>query len=252
MVERIDQAALATFMVSEPIAAGRTIALGEGEARHVLVRRIAVGQRVRLTNGVGGVGIGTLVRLTKTQASVDVDMSRDVAQGDEIHLMVPVGDRDRMLWLAEKATELGVTSWRPVVWRRSKSVSPRGEGLGFQDKVRGRMTAALTQSGRAWLPTLFPDASLERALAAAPAGSRYFLDPEGASLLLHPITAPLTIAVGPEGGVEPSERNLLMESDFIPVSLARQTLRFETAAMVAVGAVQVALTARNTSGESNG
>ncbi|MFN2397942.1 MAG: 16S rRNA (uracil(1498)-N(3))-methyltransferase [Gemmatimonadaceae bacterium] len=251
-MERNDQTSLATFMVSGHIVAGRTIALGEGEARHVLVRRIAVGQRVRLTNGVGGVGSGTLVRLTKTQACVDVDTSQDVAQGDDIHLMVPVADRDRMLWLAEKATELGITSWRPVVWRRSKSVSPRGEGLGFQDKVRGRMTAALTQSGHAWMPTLFPDASLERALAAVPSGSRYVLDPEGASLLLHPITAPLTIAVGPEGGVEESELRLLMESDFIPVSLARQTLRFETAAIVAVGAVQAALTARKTKGNPNG
>ena len=54
--------------------------------------------------------------------------------------------------LAEKVTELGVTSWRPVVWRRSKSVSPRGEGPTFQGKVRGRMTSALIQSGSGWLP----------------------------------------------------------------------------------------------------
>lgn len=251
MVERNDQTAVATFMVSEPIVAGRTIALGEGEARHVLVRRIGIGERVRLTNGLGCVGSGTLIRLTKTQASVDVETSESVAQGHEIHLMVPVADRDRMLWLAEKATELGITSWRPVVWRRSKSVSSRGEGLGFQARVRGRMSAALTQSGRAWMPTLFPEASLERAVAAAPSGSRYFLDPQGTSLLLQAIAAPpppLTIAVGPEGGVEQSERNRLNESDFIPVSLAQQTLRFETAAIVAVGAVQAALAAHQASG----
>jgi 16S rRNA (uracil1498-N3)-methyltransferase len=34
-------------------------------------------------------------------------------------LLAPVADRDRMLWLAEKTVELGLTSWRPVVWRRS-------------------------------------------------------------------------------------------------------------------------------------
>lgn len=251
-MERYDHAAVATFMVSEPIVAGRAIALSEGEARHVLVRRIGIGERVRLTDGVGGVGSGKLIRLTKGQASVVVDTSENVAQGHEIHLMLPVAERDRMLWLAEKATELGVTSWRPVVWRRSKSVSPRGEGLGFQARVRGRMTSALTQSGRAWMPALFPDALLERAVAAAPSGSRYFLDPQGTPLLSCAITAPLTIAVGPEGGVEQAERNLLMEAAFIPVSLAQHTLRFETAAIVAVGAVQAALAAHHTNGDPHG
>ncbi len=180
MVEHGTGDVVATFFSSEPLAAGaRQAALGEGEAHHVRVRRLAVGARIRLTDGAGAIALGTLIKLGKHQALVEIDEVRRVEPLPAIHLLVPIADRERMLWLAEKVTELGIASWRPVLWKRSRSVSPRGEGLGFQEKVRARMIAALTQSGGAWLPTLFPDAPLERAIAAAPPATRLLLDAAG-------------------------------------------------------------------------
>jgi 16S rRNA (uracil1498-N3)-methyltransferase len=139
-----------------------------------------------------------------------------------------------MLWLAEKATELAVTSWRPVVWRRSKSVSPRGEGPTFQAKIRARMTSALIQSGGGWLPDLFPEATIDRAIAATPAGTRVVLTKDGDAIAGVSMTAPVTIALGPEGGMEDAERGALVDAGFLPVSLADGTLRFETAGVAAV------------------
>ena len=69
-----------------------------------------------------------------------------------------------MLWLAEKCTELGATSWRPIEWRRSASVSPRGSGPAFQARLEGRMISALTQSGGAWLPEVCDAAPLAEAI----------------------------------------------------------------------------------------
>jgi 16S rRNA (uracil1498-N3)-methyltransferase len=160
-----------------------------------------------------------------------------------------VADRERMLWLAEKVTELGVTSWRPVVWRRSKSVSPRGEGPTFQAKIRARMTAALIQSGGGWLPDVFPESPIDRAISAAPQGTRLILAKDGEPIVGMTMNTPITIALGPEGGMEPEERDTFERAGFRPVKLGESTLRFETAgvAAIAIAAATLAL-----SKQSNG
>lgn len=241
MVEQRDRAGLAAFFCPEPMAAGHTVILGEGEVQHARVRRIGIGERVRLLDGAGGVGLGTVVRLSKAQASIEVESVERVEPEPVIHLMVPVADRERMLWIAEKATELAIFSWRPVMWKRSRSVSPRGEGVTFQAKARMRMLSALTQSGGAWLPVVYPDATPDRAIASAPAGARWLLDPDGEPVPIASVTAPLTIAVGPEGGVEPEERTLLTAAGFLPVRIAPLTLRFETAAIAGLAIARAAL-----------
>ncbi|MGH7647736.1 MAG: 16S rRNA (uracil(1498)-N(3))-methyltransferase, partial [Gemmatimonadaceae bacterium] len=92
-------------------------------------------------------------------------------------------------------------------------------------------------------PVLYPDATPERAVASAPAGGRWLLDPDGEPLPNISITAPLTIAVGPEGGVEPEERTLLLGAGFLPVRIAPLTLRFETAAIAGLAIARAALLA---------
>lgn len=241
MVDQRDRAALATFFYAEPMIAGHTVILGDGEVQHARARRIGIGERVRLVDGAGSVAGGTVVRLTKAQASIEIDSLDRVEPGPVIHLMVPIADRERMLWVAEKATELGIFSWRPVLWKRSRSVTPRGEGVTFQAKARLRMLSALTQSGGAWLPVLYPDATPDRAVASAPAGARWLLDPEGDPASSVPVNAPMTIAVGPEGGVEPEERTLLTGAGFLPVCIAPLTLRFETAAIAGLAIARAAL-----------
>ncbi|MBI1809504.1 MAG: RsmE family RNA methyltransferase, partial [Gemmatimonadetes bacterium] len=215
--------------------------------------RIDAGQPVRLLDGQGGTGEGTLVRLAKRNASVHVDRAARVDPPAAVHLIVPIADRDRMLWLAEKATELVTTSWRPVLWKRSRSVSPRGEGPVFQQKIAARMASALEQSRGAWLPTVYPDATLERAIAAAPDGVRFVLDGAGApfaralSAALATSSAggvpAITIAVGPEGGFEEGELAQLGEAGFRAASLGQTVLRFETAAVAGLSVVRTAIDA---------
>lgn len=234
MVELRDRAAVATFFCTAPFAPGQLVQLDAGEVHHASVRRIAVGSVVRLVDGAGARAAGTLVRLSRSQAVVEVTAVEHVPPLPAIHLLVPVADRDRMLWLAEKATEFGVASWRPVLWRRSRSVTPRGEGVTFQRRVLARMTGALTQSGGAWLPALFPDATPERALAACATGQRWLLDEAGATVDPAAVVAPISLAVGPEGGLEADERDALLASGFHAVHLGPLTLRFETAALAGV------------------
>lgn len=238
-----DPTSVATFFSDASLESGRTVDLEEGEAHHVRVRRIEPGSRVRLVNGAGVVAFGTLTNLTKRSAAVAIDHVTHTAPPPAVHLFAPIGDRDRMLWLAEKATELGLTSWRGVMWRRSRGVTPRGEGESFHAKLRGRMIGALTQSGGAWLPAILPDLPAEDVAEAPDRGGRFFLDVAGEPMLAVSLNAPLTVALGPEGGLEDDERSRLSAAGWIPVSLGPTTLRFETAGVAALATVRAAFAA---------
>ena len=241
MVERRDRASVATFFAPETPVVGAPCSLDEEAAHHARVRRVDVGHRIRLLDGQGVVGHGTLVRLAKAHMLVEVDAVETTAPPAPVHMLVPVADKERMLWLAEKCAELGAASWRPVLWRRSRNVTPRGEGMTFQAKVRARMTGALEQSGGAWLPTLFPEATVERAIAAAPRGAHVLLDAAGDAMLSTEMISPLSIALGPEGGIEPDERELLVNAGWLPVAVASATLRFETAGLAGLAIARAAL-----------
>jgi 16S rRNA (uracil1498-N3)-methyltransferase len=127
------------------------------------------------------------------------------------------------------------------MWRRSKSVSPRGEGMTVQAQVRARMINAIEQSGSAWLPTIYPEATVERAIAAAPRGAHCLLDGSGDSMPTTEMMWPLCIAIGPEGGIDPDERELLVNAGWLPVAIGRSTLRFETAGIAALAIARAAL-----------
>jgi 16S rRNA (uracil1498-N3)-methyltransferase len=123
-------------------------------------------------------------------------------------------------------------------------VSPRGEGINFQQKVIARMVGALAQSEGAWLPQPFPEATLERALLAAPPGDRLVLDPSGDALVgagIPLIAAPVVLAIGPEGGIEADELDALRAAGFRPARLGPTILRFETAAVAALAIARTSL-----------
>ncbi len=251
-MERPDRAAAVTFFAGELLAAGVSVTLGDDAAQHARVLRIGAGEVVGLRDGKGGAARGTISRLAKRSLTVEVTDVWSIAGLPAVHMLVPVADRDRMLMLAEKCTELGATSWRPVIWRRSRSVGPAGDGPAFQSRLKGRMAAALTQSAGGWLPEIHPSAPVSRAIAAAPQGRRLLLDAAAeAALITTDLDGPVAIAVGPEGGLDPRERDEMIEGGFTPVSLVGSTLRFETAGIAALAIVRSMLgpVARETSND---
>ena len=239
MVERADRAPVGTFYA--PGAWGATVELDEAAAHHAAVKRLQAGDPVRLTSGDGRRARGVIETMGKKRLTVALEVSsvEQVPALPYVELWAPVGDRERMLFLAEKAVELGVSAWRPVVYRRSRSVTPRGEGEGFRDKVRLRMIGALEQSGGAWLPSLHPDVSLDEALrdAAAPG---LVLDAAGPPLakLASALRAPVAIALGPEGGLEAEELARFRDAGWRTASLGANVLRFETAGIAALALVR--------------
>lgn len=235
-MERDRRPAVATFLVEDGVTPGATIELGDAAAHHAHVKRLAVRDQVRVTDGAGCVGTGTITLLERGAATVEISAVATVPRPAAIHLRAPVADRDRMLWLAEKAAELGASSWQAVHFRRSASVSPRGEGPAFLAKVRARMVSAVEQSGGAWLPTVLPDTTTDGvAVGADEVG--ILLDAGGAplaSLVSLPSAATPVLLLGPEGGLETAEVAELEARGWRLASLADTTLRFETAGVAAV------------------
>jgi 16S rRNA (uracil1498-N3)-methyltransferase len=228
---------LPTFISTDPLVAESSLMLGEDAAHHMRVLRLEAGARIRLADGQGSRGVGTVVRVAKRNATVQVDQCEFIEPLAPLHLIVPIADRERMLWLGEKVTEIGASSWRPVLFRRSRSVSPRGEGPTFQQRLRARMASALEQSGGAWLPVPYPDSTVEASIAAAPEGIRVVLERGGVpmvSLLAGDSSVPVTIVLGPEGGLETTELEEFGEAGFRPASLGSSLLRFETAGIAAL------------------
>jgi 16S rRNA (uracil1498-N3)-methyltransferase len=204
---------------------------------------MGTGEAVALRDGHGRGAHGILARSAKKSLTIDVTEVWEIEPLPPVHMLVPVADRDRMLMLAEKCTELGATSWRPVMWRRSRSVGPAGDGPSFNTRIRARMTSALIQSGGGWLPDIHPSAPVSRAIAAAPDCARLLLDAAGDPILSAKIAEPVVVAIGPEGGFDAKERAEMIDAGFIPVSLAGSTLRFETAGVAALSIVRAMLAA---------
>jgi 16S rRNA (uracil1498-N3)-methyltransferase len=245
VVERADRAAISTFYAAG--VWGAHAELDEAAAHHASVKRLAVGDVVQLTSGDGRRAAGHIAALAKRKLTIALDGPVErVAALPHVELWAPVGDRDRMLLLAEKAVELGASAWRPVVYRRSRSVSPRGEGDAFREKLRLRMVSALEQSGSAWLPALERDTVFDDALAASAGVHGILLDAGGPLLpaLEGGVHAPVAIALGPEGGLDPDERAAFISAGWRPASLGPNVLRFETAGIAALAVVRSLMTNR--------
>ena len=224
------------FYCPTPLATGLALSLPPGAARHVQVLRLQPGDVITLFNGEGGEFDATVTRMGRSDVDVEVGAHRPVEReaARAVHLLAGITANDRMDWLVEKATELGVASITPLVAERSV-LKLKGERA---DKKlahwQGVAVAAAEQCGRNRVPTIHPAVTLTDWLKKAPPGERWVLSlSEGTQPLtqMHsPQTlAPVTVLSGPEGGLSPGEEAAALAAGFTPITLGPRVLRAETA-----------------------
>src|SRR5450830_1614985 len=104
------------FHCSLPLTAGATLALPAGAARHVQVLRMQPGDALTLFDGSGGEYEATVERMGRSEVAVMIGAHRPVEReaARAVHLAVGMPANERMDWLVEKATELGVASIQPL------------------------------------------------------------------------------------------------------------------------------------------
>lgn len=152
---------------------------------------------------------------------------------------VPKGDR--MDWLVEKATELGVYAIRPVVTERGIVRVKPGEKSNRSDRWQRIAESAARQCGTAWVPEVRPVAGLSDSLADGRQADLFLvgsLDP--AARPLRDVVrdrgslATAALLIGPEGDLTPHELSLARDAGAVPVTFGRRVLRVETAAVYGI------------------
>jgi 16S rRNA (uracil1498-N3)-methyltransferase len=227
------------FHCPTPLATGLTLSLPPGAARHVQVLRLQPGDVITLFNGEGGEFDATVSRMGRSDVEVEVGAHRPVERetARAVHLLAGITANDRMDWLVEKATELGVASITPLVAERSV-LKLKGERA--EKKLahwQGVAVAAAEQCGRNRVPSIHPAVTLAEWVKKAPPGERWVLSlSEGTQPVAQVLDqapkmpeTPVTVLSGPEGGLSPAEELAALSAGFLPVTLGPRVLRAETA-----------------------
>jgi 16S rRNA (uracil1498-N3)-methyltransferase len=231
------------FYCPTPLTTGQTLSLPAGAARHVQVLRLQPGDVITLFNGDGGEFEATVTRMGRSDVDVDIGVHHAVEREAvrAVHLLAGITANERMDWLVEKATELGVASITPLVAERSV-LKLKGERA--EKKLahwQGIAVASAEQCGRNRVPPVHAAVTLAEWLKKAPPGERWVLSlSEGTQSLGQMWGAgPVTVLSGPEGGLSPSEELAALAAGFAPVTLGPRVLRAETAplAVLAAGCV---------------
>ncbi len=211
------------------------VPLEEEERHHLRVRRAGEGEVVRVLDGAGGVAEGTLVRQGRDFA-VQVDRVASVPKPPGFVLVVGAGDRDRFAWLVEKAAELGVTDLVPLLTERTQSVAA-GIRVSHVAALQRRARQAIKQSRAPWSPVIHSPRSIEEVAGDFASTHRWLGDVNGNPPPAIEPENPVIVVVGPEGGLTEAERARFLASGFVPVRLAPDLLRFETAALAAAAVI---------------
>jgi 16S rRNA (uracil1498-N3)-methyltransferase len=226
------------------LCTGTHIALSaEAAARVRRVLRLKGGDRLCLFDGRGGEYQAKILAMTKHEVIVEVGAWRDRKAESSMQTVLAQGiaRRGRMDYTIQKAVELGVTRIIPLSTQRCEV---NLQGARSTERVRhwqGIAISACEQCGRNDLPQVDPIVPLGEWLGFGLQGTKLLLHPEakhGISQLCRP-EDPMTLLIGPEGGLSQEERTRAERRGFIPVSLGPRILRTETAALAALTAVQV-------------
>ena len=227
--------------------------LPAGAARHAQVLRLQPGDGITLFNGMadapqmGGEFEAAVLQMGRSRVTVQVGAHNPVEREAvrAVHLVVGMPANERMDWLVEKATELGVASIQPLMTERSVLRLSHERAEKKTAHWQSIAVAACEQCGRNRVPVVHAVmgfAQWAKTLANGQCGSTgYLLSLRGGSRKLRDILTSnglalndVTFLSGPEGGLSEGEEQAALDAGFAAVSLGTRVLRAETAALAAL------------------
>lgn len=225
----------------QALGEGLALALESGPASHVArVLRMGEGDALVLFNGDGLEYPATITRADKRAVEVLLDAPRENSLESPlaVELGIGISRGDRMDWVLQKATELGVKAVAPLFTERCE-VKLKGERL--EKKLlhwRQVIVSACEQCGRSRLPGLAAPATLEQWLGGCTAERRFVLHHRAAPATDRGTPGSVALAVGPEGGLSEAEIEACLSAGFEPLTLGPRVLRTETAPLAALAILQ--------------
>jgi 16S rRNA (uracil1498-N3)-methyltransferase len=208
----------------------------EGPAAHYLgtVMRTRIGDPVKLFDDATGEWLATATAIGKRDLHVDItERLRERETVPDLWLCAAPLKKGRIDWMAEKACELGVARYVPVITRRTVVDKPN------TDRLRAHMIEAAEQCDRTALPEVAEPVKLLALLRGwPPERTLFFADETGgvaAAQAMRSRPGPAAILIGPEGGFDDEERAAVREHpQAIGIGLGPRILRADTAAAAAM------------------
>ena len=237
---------LTRMHVPGPLAPGAIVQLPSGAAAHLVrVLRLAVGAPVILFDGRGGEHEGTVESIRRDAVSVLVGPHHAIERESplRVKLLQGIARGEKMDLILQKATELGVSQFVPLTSLRSNvrlTPDTTARKLGHWQSV---VASACEQCGRNRVPEVAQPASLAAAVQSA-SGVKLLLAADDQASALPAVLGgqaadePVTLLVGPGGGLDPEEVRVAHLAGFTACRLGPRILRTETAGLAALAALQ--------------
>ena len=240
----------ARIYTDQALTPGISVSLPPVAARHVQVLRFQPGNTLTLFNGQGeveGEHMATIQSMGRSDVQVTIGsfLATQREARCAVHLAVGMPANERMDWLVEKATELGVASIQPLMTERSVLRLSGERAEKKRAHWQGIAVAACEQCGRNRVPVIHAPVSLGdwlkkqeaandlRLLLSLQINTRPLMNALGASKTM-------TFLSGPEGGLSTAEENVALANGFTPVSLGNRVLRSETAPLACLSYLMLA------------
>lgn len=226
----------------QALSAGQILNLSKEAAGHLIrVLRLQVGDDFIVFNGKAGEFHAIIIELSKNMVTVKLGEFDAVSRESslQITLVQAVLRSDKMDYVLQKAVELGVTRFIPLITARStlKLAPERWQKRSLH--WQGVMLAACEQSGRTRLPKLENPMTFDVATTSIKAEQRIILQPcVKQSINSLPRCQSVAVLVGPEGGWSENELKCARVATYSPIQLGPRVLRAETAGLAAVSILQ--------------
>ncbi|MEP5937432.1 MAG: 16S rRNA (uracil(1498)-N(3))-methyltransferase [Erythrobacter sp.] len=222
------------LFVEQAIHAGCNVRISGNQAHYLnKVMRIGLGDAVILCDDATGEWACKATEISKRDVWLEpVECLQPREEVPDFWLCPALLKKDRFDKVLEKATELGVRRIQPVLMRRCVA-----DKLNLS-RAKILVTEAAEQCARTALPDVQEPQKLDAMLRDwSPDRTLFFADEMGgepASQQFAVHTGPAAILIGPEGGFDDAEREILLAHPKVaPVSLGPRILRGETASLAA-------------------
>jgi len=218
----------------------------EPEPSHHLARvlRLGVGDTLTVFDGCGGEYPGEITAVDKkhVQIRTGAHLSRECESPLSIHLGIAVSRGERMDWIVQKATELGIAALTPLVTEHNGVKLDAERAAKKIQHWQQIAISACEQCGRNRPPVIRPIQTLQQWLVATEAQRKCVLHhrAERAGLASVAGAAPESVAllVGPEGGLSEAEIRVAEQAGYTALRLGPRVLRTETAPLAAIAVLQ--------------
>jgi 16S rRNA (uracil1498-N3)-methyltransferase len=235
---------LPRLYVETPLRAGGPVECTASQVNYLgNVLRLGMGDKLLVFNGADGEWLAEIIAMKRGGCLLAArEQLRPQSGGPDIHYLFAPLKKARLDYMAQKATEMGVAALRPVMTRRTNAERVNVE------RMRANAVEAAEQCGVLRLPEVFEPEKLGEALRGWD-GARALIFADEAAALASPLEAlaivprgPLALLIGPEGGFDPSERELLLSLPFVhAVSLGPRVMRADTAVVAALALINAVL-----------